>query len=298
MLTITCLLLSVPLATAALRSSGDYSIQAEALDSGGARVSSAAYTHDGSLGGVTGVSSVSAPEETAKAGYVAQLYEVTGISISAAAKSVNEGATLQVGATQVLDDSTLLVLATNAPVWSVVSGPLVSVSSGGLATAGTVYQSTPATLGAAYQGFNATLGLTVVNVSTDDFGSYAGDGLPDDWQAQWFGINNPNAAPNADADGTGQNNLFKWIAGLNPLNRAVFSMAASPVPGQPGKMRFAFSPIVPGRSYTVQFNDTLLPGNWQTLTGYSQQDNGQTRTVTDNAAPGDHRFYRVQITLP
>ncbi|MCX6874198.1 MAG: hypothetical protein NTW21_10380 [Verrucomicrobia bacterium] len=132
--------------------------------------------------------------------------------------------------------------------------------------------------------------------TNDDFGSFTGDGLPDNWQVQWCGLNNPNAAPTAD--GTGQNNLFKRLAGLDPLNRAVFAVAASPVPGQPGKMWFAFSPPVSGRSDTVRFNDTLRPGTRQPLTGYSPVDIGAMRTITDHAAPGEHRCYRVQITTP
>ena len=46
-----------------------------------------------------------------------------------------------------------------------------------------------------------------------------GDGLPDAWQIQYFGcVSCPQAAPGADADGTGQNNLFKYEAGLDPTD--------------------------------------------------------------------------------
>ena len=65
-------------------------------------------------------------------------------------------------------------------------------------------------------------------------GSYAADGVGDDWQFQYFGLNNPNAAPLLDPDGDGQNNLFEFTAGLvptNPLSRFLVSIA--PVPGQP-----------------------------------------------------------------
>ncbi len=41
------------------------------------------------------------------------------------------------------------------------------------------------------------------------------------WQIQYFGsTTNPKAAPGYDADGTGQNNEFKFVAGLNPTNPA------------------------------------------------------------------------------
>ena len=41
------------------------------------------------------------------------------------------------------------------------------------------------------------------------------------WQVRYFGsTNNPAAAPTADADGTGQNNLAKFLGGLDPTNPA------------------------------------------------------------------------------
>lgn len=56
------------------------------------------------------------------------------------------------------------------------------------------------------------------------------DGIDDSWQVQYFGQPpNPLAAPNADADGTGQNNLFKFIAGLNPLDGSRFTLSILPV---------------------------------------------------------------------
>jgi PKD repeat protein len=41
------------------------------------------------------------------------------------------------------------------------------------------------------------------------------------WQVQYFGsTTNPNAAPNADPDGDGQNNYAEFLAGTNPTNAA------------------------------------------------------------------------------
>ena len=72
-----------------------------------------------------------------------------------------------------------------------------------------------------------TLEMTVLNVSNDDFGGYASDGLPDDWQVQYFGENNPNAAPSADPDGDGQNNAYEYVVGTVPSNAAShFSLAS------------------------------------------------------------------------
>jgi len=66
------------------RSSANYTIATDTTDSGGTRVTSAAYTHDGSLGGVTGIAAVASPAETAKSGYIGQLYEVTGLTLTSA----------------------------------------------------------------------------------------------------------------------------------------------------------------------------------------------------------------------
>jgi len=54
----------------------------------------------------------------------------------------------------------------------------------------------------------------VFDTIPDNFRSYAGDGLLDGWQVQYFGQNNPKAGPSVDATGTGQTNLFKCVAGL------------------------------------------------------------------------------------
>ena len=66
-------------------------------------------------------------------------------------------------------------------------------------------------------------------------GPYAGGGIPDSWLVQYFGLPpNPNAAPTADFTGTGQNNLFKYVAGLDPTNPAsVFVLKVANVAGQP-----------------------------------------------------------------
>jgi len=94
-------------------------------------------------------------------------------------------------------------------------------------------------------------------------------------------------------------NLFKFTAGLVPNNSAsAFLSSTAAITGQPAKKNFSFGPIVTGRSYTVEFADTLQAGSWGSLTGFSTSDNGSTRTVTDNAAPSTRRFYRVVITKP
>jgi hypothetical protein len=49
-------------------------------------------------------------------------------------------------------------------------------------------------------------------------GLYESDTLPDEWQRQYFGEDNPSALPEIDADGDGQNNLFESVAGTDPTD--------------------------------------------------------------------------------
>ena len=295
-------LLSGPLSALAARSSASYSIAAETADNGGGRTSSASYRNDGSAGLIAGLATVAVPNETMKHGYAGQLYDIVGLSVTAPpSNNVNEAASRQLAAASLADDDTTLAAFDPSTVtWSIVSGPIASISTAGVATAGNVYQDTLATVGGRAQGLNGQLSLTILNVGIDDYKEYASDGIDDAWQVQYFGQPpNPLAGPNADADGTGQNNLFKFVAGLNPLDGSRFTLSILAVNGQPSQKQLLFQPLVTGRTYTPQFTATLTNlASWAPLTGTTQSDNGNQRTVTDpNASPAP-RFYRVQISNP
>jgi hypothetical protein len=128
---------------------------------GGKRTSGASYTNDGSVGGVAGSSDVASPVEASKGGYIGQLYEITGLTLTAAALNVNEGAADLLGARQALDDDTFLAVPAANVAWSVQSGPLTGISVSGLATANIVFQDTAATARGIYLGNSSLLGLTV-----------------------------------------------------------------------------------------------------------------------------------------
>ncbi len=153
------------------RTSANYSILTDTAGSGGRRTTSASYTSQGSAGGVVGISTVASPVETAKHGYLGQITEVTGLTLTSAALTVNETATVQLAAWRALDDATFLTVPAASVAWSVQSGPLTGISAGGVATAGIVYQDTAATAQGIYLGDTATQGLTVWNTNLDNFGS-------------------------------------------------------------------------------------------------------------------------------
>ena len=284
--------------------SGDYSITAESSDTGGGQLKGGPgdiYRVDASIGGTVGVSVAAAPAVTLKAGYIGQLYDVTGLTLTAASTSLNETATLQLGVRQALDDATFLAVPAASVAWSEASGPLTGISAGGLATAGLVYQAAAATAQGVYLGQTGTLGLTVLDSIPDNFGSYAADGVGDAWQVQYFGQPpNANAGPNVDFDGTGQTNLFKYIAGLNPLDpNSRFTLTVQSVPGQPAQKRLIFAPRLTDRTYTVTSKPGVAIGSYVPLANPSApSDAGQQRTVTDLNASDPARFYRVEITKP
>ena len=286
---------------AGLRTSTDYSIPTDIADGGGAAASSANYSANGSAGTVAGISSVASPVEVAKAGSLVQLYDLTtALVLGAAQTTVNEGGTVPLGLFQLADDASYLLLSRSSVAWSVAGGPLTGIDSSGLATAGLVYQDTAATARAQYLGQTLTLGLTVLDTIPDNFGSYAGDGLPDSWQVQYFGQPpNANAGPNVDFDHTGQANLFKYIAGLNPLDsNSRFTLNIAAVPGQPSQKNLTFSPVVAGRTYPVKSKADLFATPRNPVATAGQTDNGPQRTVTDPAVTGAKKFYHIEITKP
>jgi hypothetical protein len=281
------------------RTSASYSILTDGVDAGGMRTSSANYSNDGSASGIAGISTAAAPAAMAKHGFIAQLYEVAGLAVIAAAAEVNETETLQLDARLLLDDTTFLTADAAAVDWSVQSGPLTGIDAAGVATAGPVYQDTAATVDGTLAGFTGSLEITVINSIPDNFGSYAGDDLGDDWQIQYFGLDNPDAAPALDPDGDGQDNRFEFIAGLiptDPLSRFLLRIVPDPV--EPGHMHLIFSPIVAGRVYTVESATSLAPDSWSELTDPPQSDTNDERTVTDTHATGPNKFYHVGITKP
>jgi len=121
-----------------------------------------------------------------------------------------------------------------------------------------------------------------------------------DWQVQYFGPNNPNADPGADADGTGQNNQFKYITGLDPTNPAsIFTLAIAAVTNAPNQTCLTYNPVAGGRTYTPQFATNLVRAFWRNLTTTTGPvtNLGQV-TVVDTNATTAAKFYRIQISLP
>lgn len=298
-LTISAIAL-LTLAAHAGRSSQDYSIVAETLDYGGKTVTSETYAIHGSVATVGEVTEGSAPlPVVCRSGYIGQLYQRLGLGMLAADFYPSETATTQLLAVHTNDDGTNDPIPADKVVWSVLAGPVTGIDAAGLATTGAVFGDSEAQVRGTVFGTPLDLTIYVLDSLSDNFGSYAGDGLDDSWQFLHFGMDNPLAAPWLDPDGDGQNNQFEYTAGIiptDPLSR--FLLSIEPVPGEPTHRNLRFSPVFGDRTYTVKSNTTLEGGVWEDLTDFADDNNNPERMVTDQDATPSMKFYQVEIIKP
>jgi hypothetical protein len=274
------------------RTSADYGLSTETLDTGGMTLGSADYHIHAASGEMAGLSNATtSPDLTIKFGYVGQLYDLAGLHVSANATTVSEAATLQLEAKFLADDSTVLPLAPSAVFWSIGSGPIVSIATSGLMTAGAVYTNTGAVAVGAVQGFTATFALTVINLSDDDFGLYANDGLPDTWQVQYFGIDNPLAAPTAEPLHDGQSNLLKFLTGYAPTSLGS-KFTTTGTAFSDGIFHLSLSQVLPGTRYIFQRSTDLQ--SWTTIETLEPVTLVQP-FVKSLPSIGDKSFFRVVI---
>ena len=217
-------ILSLAPLSALAGSSVDYSLDPTVIDYGGLMASSVDYAVNASamVGGVG-----ESDYYVLRSGFPGQLMDAVAMTLDGAGSTItlNERGSRQLAATLRYDDDTTGALSADHITWSVVSGPISGLSSGGLMTAGSVFQNTSAEVHAVYQSMDGTLQISVVNTGNDDFGNYAADGLPDIWQVQFFGENGSLGGPTADGDSDGLNNLQEFAFGMNPSQGAAAALA-------------------------------------------------------------------------
>ena len=195
------------------------------------------------------------------------------------------------GSTYVVESTTDLVTG----VWSPqpVSAPL---------TNGTQVTVTDPNATARFKFYRVDIFNIITNIVIQDS---VGDGIADSWRTQYFpsvpsNTTNGQSCATCDADGTGQNNLFKYVAGLDPTNPAsVFVLTIAGTPSQPTHESLFFVPLALGRTYSPLFSTDLVSAVWMPLTGYTGPvTNGNKVTITDTNAVGPRKFYRFDISSP
>jgi hypothetical protein len=180
--------------------------------------------------------------------------------------------------------------------WHAASGPIASIAAQGLLTSAHVYQRSSARIEGRHPGKIAFIDIAVLDAGNDDFRLYAHDGLPDLWQVQYFGENNPDGVASGDADGDGQSNFAEFVAGTSPTNAdSRFHLELVTLPDQPAQKYPFFSPRLNDRNYTVEYSLDLGAG-FKPLTNNPQLDFGETRVVLDSDASEPRKFYRVKIS--
>jgi len=277
------------------RESADYQLEFEVDDAGGGKAASADYEEIGSSGG-EGTKSTGSGEVELFHGFTGEVYDIVSISLVASPGTVDEKGTRKIDVDAVADDGSALEKFEGIS-FSIEAGPLASVSSDGLVLADIVFQDTPAKVRGDFGLLTDELDLTVLDTISDNFGSYAEDDLPDDWQVEHFGQDNPNAGPGEDPDGDMQNNAFEFVAGVIPTDPlSLFQSRIELVPGTE-MHRIVFSPVLPDRTYSPRFSFDVGATGWDPLAAFTTSDlPGGERAFTDtDPDPPARKFYEIRI---
>lgn len=263
------------------------------LDSGGGRSSGGTITNDASLGGIGG-EIMETPQFTARAGFVGQLWDPVSLDLTPQPASLPESSALQLAARLTGDDG--ITQPPDLPlVWESASS-FLNVDSTGLATSTLLPGDQSAIVTARSGGLTGSAILSLVDLTDDDYGLFASDGLDDAWQWTHFAGDPENGQPADDPDHDGQDNAFEFLAGTTPRDGGSFLRTRiEAVPGQPDARQLFFSPWRPDRIYTWEFS-TDLEAPWSPVTGTPPdlQPDGEAR-ATDGIAIEPRKFYRLNI---
>jgi hypothetical protein len=217
---VALLLATSATALADTRSSANYDISTDTLDGGGQPTTGGNYSMSGDITGIGGISGSVSPTVTLNSGYIGQLYQVVGLVILVGPIPTPDPGTRQLSANATLDDGTVLVLSGSTVDWSSPDEPypIASINTSGLVTPALSLETAAiAPVDGYYLGGTGVLTLSLAPLNS------VGDGIPDWWRAAYFPPGNGSTTnnldcANCDADGTGQDNLLKFLAGLDPTN--------------------------------------------------------------------------------
>ena len=116
-----------------------------------------------------------------------------------------------------------------------------------------------------------------------------GDGLPDAWEADYFG-SATGANLSVDSDGDGMTNGQEYIAGTDPIS--ALSYLRLDLTTVPSHATIQFS-AVSNRTYAVQFIDAIGTAPWSKLADIPARATNRLEFIPDPAWTSN-RFYRVR----
>jgi|GEM_PF-1283184 len=126
---------------------------------GGGKSTSGHITNDASISSIGGISQGAGTE--IKSGFVGQIYDVSGLLITATPSIVPSGGASKLSPSAILDDSTVIVLSPEEVAWDTPTFPIANITPSGQLTASTVTTTTNGTVGAHYQNVSAKTTITV-----------------------------------------------------------------------------------------------------------------------------------------
>jgi subtilisin family serine protease len=118
------------------------------------------------------------------------------------------------------------------------------------------------------------------------------NGIPDDWEKDYFGAVTTNRTQFTDTDGDGMTDYAEFIAGTNPTNAASrFYFTGELLQGN-NLIQMQWT-VVTNRLYRVNVSTNLA--DWVSVTDWLQASNNPTMDDAVTNSDGGAHFYRVQV---
>lgn len=239
-----------------------------------------------------------------KPGFAGQLYDALSLEASAQPQAVSEGQSTQFSVVAMMDDDTTLALPAADVTWSVLSGPLASISPVGLAASSPVVGNRSAEARADALGLTGEAPITVLDSDRDNFGLVAGDGIDDAWQFAFFDADDSGAldageasaaAPGANPDKDLHANFFEWASGHNPKNPSSF-LRFQILSKSGTEARFQLSKTIAGTTYAVERLESFEPGALRVdVAGLTETADSTDVVLSDFNATAPTGFYRLRL---
>jgi len=149
-----------------------------------------------------------------------------------------------------------------------------------------------------FQSFASNLGDGDYNEQRDVFvlrlgtGDRDGDGMDDDWEMAHFETLARDGT--GDFDGDGHTDFQEFRAGTDPTNAGSVLRVQTLTRVSDGLVTLLWT-SAPGRTYKVQFKDSLDAGSWTDLSGTVSYASGTASMTDATPVSNPHRFYRVVL---
>jgi Tol biopolymer transport system component len=119
-----------------------------------------------------------------------------------------------------------------------------------------------------------------------------GDGMDDDWEMAYFGTLSRDGT--GDFDGDGRTDLQEFICGTVPTNESSVLRVWTMVSFGTGERTILWNAL-PGRTYRVQFKNSISDSAWHDLPGEVTASSGTGSKVDNSAGMSGQRYYRVVL---